>query len=295
MLAYKTNVQIDYVTTEGDTLYFEVRGQGDPLLMISPGGGDGDHFMQLADILSDEFKVITYDRRANARSTRNYPQNFEISQQSRDAVAILRAAGETSAYVLGSSSGANIALDLAKTHPHACRAVIPHEPPTPGILPDSKKWNRFFASVYKTGCGIGGSNLAALRFIMGINEPVRKLSRAHKQADNYAKGQRIQPDRPRISNTDAVNVLIKSELLPVTNYLPDTDKIMENGVSMFIGVGSWAYGKKTWLARTAMILAEKLDCEIVTFPGHHGSFMDMPEKWSSVLRDLLYRAQKEYS
>ncbi|MFD1413411.1 alpha/beta fold hydrolase [Oceanobacillus jeddahense] len=295
MTAYKTNVQIDYVTTEGDTLYFEVRGQGDPLLMISPGGGDGDHFMQLADILSDEFKVITYDRRANARSTRNYPQNFEISQQSRDAVAILRAAGERSAYVLGNSSGANIALDMAKTQPHACRAVISHEPPIPGVLPESKKWMRFFASVYKTGCGISGPNLAALRFIMGINEPVKKLGKAHKQANKYAKGQRIEPDQPRISNTDAVNVLIKNELLPVTNYLPDTNKIMENDVSMFIGVGSWAFGKKTWLARTAIILADRLDCEIVTFPGHHGSFMDMPEKWSSVLRDLLHRAQKENS
>ncbi|MGN8646751.1 alpha/beta fold hydrolase [Gracilibacillus sp. HCP3S3_G5_1] len=263
--------------------------------MISPGGGDGDHFMQLADILSDEFKVITYDRRANARSTRNYPQNFEISQQSRDAVAILRAAGETSAYVLGSSSGANIALDMAKTQPHACRAVIPHEPPIPGILVESKKWKRFFASIYKTGCGIGGPNLAALRFIMGIGEPVKKLSKAHKQADEYAKGQRIEPDRPRISNADAVNVLIKNELLPVTNYLPDTDRIKENGVSMFIGVGNWAFNKKTWLAKAAWILADRLDCEIVIFPGHHGSFMDMPKEWSSVLRDVLQRAQKENS
>lgn len=30
MPTYKTNVQIGHVTTEGDTLYFEVRGQGDP-------------------------------------------------------------------------------------------------------------------------------------------------------------------------------------------------------------------------------------------------------------------------
>ncbi len=144
MTAYKTNVQIGHVTTEGDTLYFEVRGQGDPLLMISPGGGDADHYIQIADILSDEFKVITYDRRSNARSSGEYPQNFEISQQSRDATAVLKAAGETSAYVLGNSSGANIALDMAKMQPHACRAVIPHEPPVPGILPESKKWRRFF-------------------------------------------------------------------------------------------------------------------------------------------------------
>src|SRR5216683_2801082 len=99
-------VQSGRVTTEGDELYYEVRGQGQPLLLIPPGGGDGDFYAAVADSLCDEYKVITYDRRANARSTMNDPQNFEISQQSRDAVAVLRAAGETSAFVFGNSSGA---------------------------------------------------------------------------------------------------------------------------------------------------------------------------------------------
>jgi pimeloyl-ACP methyl ester carboxylesterase len=101
------------VTTEGDELYYEVHAEGLPLLLIPGGGGDGGSYSLIADILSDQFKVITYDRRANARSTMNFPQNFEISQQSRDAVAVLRAVGETSAFVFGNSSGAIIALDMA--------------------------------------------------------------------------------------------------------------------------------------------------------------------------------------
>ncbi|WP_141131554.1 alpha/beta fold hydrolase [Anaerovirgula multivorans] len=74
-------------------------------MMISPAGGDGWHYSCVADILADEYKVILYDRRANARSTINNPQNFEISQQSRDAVAVLRAAGEEAASVFALSSG----------------------------------------------------------------------------------------------------------------------------------------------------------------------------------------------
>ena len=113
MTAKQVPVQSGRVTTEGDDLYYEVRGQENrlPLLMIAPGGGDGWQYSWVADILADEYKVITYDRRANARSTMNVPQNFEISQQSRDAVAVLHAAGETSAFVFGNSSGAVIALD----------------------------------------------------------------------------------------------------------------------------------------------------------------------------------------
>jgi pimeloyl-ACP methyl ester carboxylesterase len=115
------------VTAEGDDLYYEVRGQEQPLLMIAPGGGDGWQYSFAADILADEYKVITYDRRANSRSTMNDPQNIEISQQSRDAVAVLRAVGETSLFVFGNSSGAVIALDMAK--PQAVRAVVAHEAP----------------------------------------------------------------------------------------------------------------------------------------------------------------------
>jgi pimeloyl-ACP methyl ester carboxylesterase len=107
------------ITTEGDTLYYEVRGQGRPLLMILGGGGDGGSYSAVAEILSAEVKVITYDRRANGRSTMNFPENFDMNQQSRDAVAVLDAAGERSAFVFGNSSGAVIALDMAQTQPHA--------------------------------------------------------------------------------------------------------------------------------------------------------------------------------
>src|SRR5262245_57960437 len=140
------------IETEGDEIFYEVRGQGPPLLMISGGGGDAGFFSFVADILADEYKVITYDRRGNSRSTRRDPQNFEISQQSRDAVAVLRAVGETAAFVFGNSGGAVIALDMAKTQPQAIKAAVVHEPPVLRVLPDGEKWRRFFASLYRMDC-----------------------------------------------------------------------------------------------------------------------------------------------
>src|SRR4029450_6891920 len=160
-------VKSGHVTTEGDLLYYEVRGEGQPLLMIPGGGGDGGSYSPVADILSDEFKVITYDRRANARSTMNDPQNFEISQQSRDAVAVLRELGEPSALVFGNSSGAVIALDLAKTQPESVVAVVAHEPPLARVHPQASRWQRFFAAVYWTAFRFGAV-AAIVRFAFGI-------------------------------------------------------------------------------------------------------------------------------
>lgn len=279
------------MATEGDELYYEVRGQGQPLLMIAGANGDADTYAAVADILSTEYKVITYDRRANARSTMNFPQNFEISQQSRDAVAVLHAAGETSAFVFGNSSGAVIALDIAKTHPQAVRAIIAHEPPLARIHPKARKWQRFFASVYWTAFRFGTA-VAGLRFIFGLQVPILALVKGHNQAAAYAKSHREHNDEPRISQNDTSDNLIKLELLPVTNYLPGIETIKNNGVKVFLAVGEWGRKRETWLAQTSRIMAEKLDCELVTFPGHHSSHTDRPDEWAATLRSILHKVEE---
>jgi pimeloyl-ACP methyl ester carboxylesterase len=283
-------VQSGRVMTEGDELYYEVRGEKAPLLMIAAAGGDGDYYAAVADILRDEYKIITYDRRGNARSTMNGPQNFEISQQSRDAVAVLRAAGEESAFVIGNSSGAVIALDMAKTQPQAVRAVVVHEAPVPRVLPNARRWQRHFAAVYMTAFRLG-SSLAALQFMLGIKVPVRKLAQAQAQANRYTQARREQIGEHRISAKEGTDFLVKQELLPVTNYLPDVERIKQNGVRVFMAVGEWGLERRAWYVQAAQILARQLDCELVTFPGHHGSYMDMPQEWAAALRSVLHRAE----
>lgn len=73
-----------------------------------------------------------------------------------------------------------------------------------------------------------------------------------------------------------------------TNYLPDVEMIKKNGVRVFMTVGKISLDKKWWYAETAQILAEKLGCEIVTFPGYHFSYMDMPDEWAATLCSVLH-------
>ena len=286
METLQVTVQSGRVTTEGDDLFYEVRGQGKPLLLIPPGGGDGWHYARIADILADEYRVITFDRRANARSTMNEPQNFEISQQSRDAVAVLRVVGEESAFVFGNSSGAAITLDMAKTQPQAVRAAIVHEAPLPRLLPNARKWQRFFAGVYWMGFRFGTS-LAALRFMLGTQLPVIPMIKATEGINRHRK----ESSEPYLSDKVAAEVLVKLELLPITNYLPDFERIKRNGVKMFIVISQYGISRKAWYADVARILAEKLSCELVMFPGHHGSFLDQPDEFAAGLRTVLHKAE----
>jgi pimeloyl-ACP methyl ester carboxylesterase len=283
-------VQCGRVTAEGDKLYYEVRGRGAPLLMIPGGGGDGGSYSAVADILSDEFKVITYDRRANARSTMNSPQNFEISQQSRDAVAVLWAARETSAFVFGNSSGAVIALDMAKTQPQAVRGIVAHEPPLARVHPNARKWQRFFARVYFTAFRFG-LTLAMLRFAFGIGLFLDFSFREALKATRAARKAREKSQEHFLDQKVVTDFFLKQELLPVTNYLPDVEMIKENGVKVCMAAGKRSLDKKRFYAQTAQILAERLGCQIATFPGHHASFVDMPDEFVATLRSVLRKEE----
>jgi pimeloyl-ACP methyl ester carboxylesterase len=56
--------------------------------------GDAGHFERLAELLADEFTVITYDRRGNGRSPR--PPGWDATsaeEQADDAAALLEALG----------------------------------------------------------------------------------------------------------------------------------------------------------------------------------------------------------
>src|SRR6476661_174239 len=110
-------------------LYYEVRGTGPAVLLIMGATGDGGHFDQLADLLADEFTVITYDRRGNGRSPA--PAGWTTTspeEQADDAAALLEALGVGPAAVFGTSSGGNFALCLLVRHPARVRGAILHEP-----------------------------------------------------------------------------------------------------------------------------------------------------------------------
>ncbi|MGW3944480.1 alpha/beta fold hydrolase, partial [Streptomyces phaeochromogenes] len=103
--------------TDGAGLYYEVRGDGPALLLISGAGGDAGYFTGIADELADAFTVITYDRRGNSRSTGGGDAPMELPRQADDARALIDGLAGGRALVFGNSGGAIIGLTLAARHP----------------------------------------------------------------------------------------------------------------------------------------------------------------------------------
>jgi hypothetical protein len=64
---------------DGVSIYFESRGEGPTLLMIPGGGGDAGGYRFVGERLADEYRVVSYDRRGNSRSSgRNGSDNHEL-------------------------------------------------------------------------------------------------------------------------------------------------------------------------------------------------------------------------
>jgi hypothetical protein len=84
---------------------------------------------------------------------------------------------------------------------------------------------------------------------------------------------------------------VKHEVLPISNDKPDIGRIKKNGVEVFMAVGKRTLEAGKYYGRTAPILADLLGCEMVTFPGHHLSYLDMPEAWAAALRAVLQRGE----
>lgn len=282
--------QCGYVTVEGDSLFYKVRGQGTPIIFVSPGGGDGDNYLPVADLLANSYKVITYDRRANARSTRHFHNEFTISQQSRDAIAVLNAVGEKTAYFVGNSSGATIVLDLITTFPDKVKGAVIHEAPIPSVLKEAEKWQHFFESCKSMGLHFG-SSMGATKFMFGIQMPVMELIKASSAGRKYAKNEKSCGEAHRMGSKEATDVLIKNELIPVTSYRPDFNALANNNSKIFIACGEYGLNKNTWYAQVAKIMAQRINCELIAFPGHHASFMDMPIEWTNVLVSILIKIE----
>src|SRR5688572_28196402 len=117
---------VEKVLNEGAEIYCEFRGNGPILLLIAGAMEDAGFCSSAADILADNFTVVSYDRRCNSRSSGDRSADMTVAQQARDAASIIKTMRAENALVVGRSGGAIIGLELAATMPDLIEFLIIH-------------------------------------------------------------------------------------------------------------------------------------------------------------------------
>jgi len=275
-----TSVRQSLLKVPGAQLYHEVQGLGPVLLMIPGGPTDAGIFAPLAALLADQYTVVRYDPRGNSRSIvddRDKDQDMDLHGD--DAAELLRWVGNEPAFVLGSSGGAQIGLNLAARYPERVRMLVAHEPPCMELLPDASEMRAFRDDVYNTYRATG-AGAAMQKFMVGagLNDRPPVQPKAPPSPEMGATFGRIQ------WNAD---YFLAHGFKPIGLYVPDVAVLLNARSRIIIGVGETSDG--TLPCRTANALAARLGTEAVSFPGGHGGYIDDPagfaEKLDKVLQD----------
>jgi pimeloyl-ACP methyl ester carboxylesterase len=132
---------IKRLEVEGARVYTEVRGSGDPVLLIGAADEDAEIYRGIAERLAVSNTVVTYDRRGTGRSDRaNWPT--DSARHADDAAALIRSLNLSDVVVLGASAGGIVALRLALRHPKPLKAVLSFEPGIFGIAEGGEELGR---------------------------------------------------------------------------------------------------------------------------------------------------------
>jgi pimeloyl-ACP methyl ester carboxylesterase len=114
-----------YADVNGLHMYYEVQGEGSPLVLLHGGMLSIDlNFADLAPELLGRHRVIGVELQGHGR-TADIDREITPAALAGDVVALLDHLGIDRAHVLGHSMGAGTALELAVSHPDRVRSIVP--------------------------------------------------------------------------------------------------------------------------------------------------------------------------
>jgi 3-oxoadipate enol-lactonase len=97
------------------SMYYEIHGQGEPLVMIAGFSADITTWLPALEYLKKKFQVIIFDNRGAGR-TDAPAGKYSIAQMAADVAALCSQLGITQAHFVGNSMGGFILQELARQH-----------------------------------------------------------------------------------------------------------------------------------------------------------------------------------
>ncbi|WP_284748367.1 alpha/beta fold hydrolase [Amycolatopsis sp. RTGN1] len=267
---------MSFITVNGTTLYYELRGAGPSLLFISGAVGDAGQWTEVADALADEYTVLTYDRRANSRSPR--PAGWStttIDEQADDAAALVTALGLGPVAGCGNSMGAMILANLVIRHPEVVRGAVFHEPPYLAVTSAPEAAAKALEDVIATGMAEGGPRVAVERFQRWV------AGDDAYEAFDPAFRDRLLGDG---------EVLFGVELTSALNYQPTEQQLAAVRIPCAVTAGAESRDPAAdghWLAECSAWLAGQLGVPLVETPGGHVPHLTHAPAYGELLRPML--------
>jgi proline-specific peptidase len=119
------NPEGELVRIDDTSLFMVERGSGHPVIVLHGGPGlDHHEFADYLDPLTDTYRLLLVDQRANGRSEEAPEETWTLERMAQDVIMLARALGLDRYAVLGHSYGAFVALQNAVDYPGTATQTI---------------------------------------------------------------------------------------------------------------------------------------------------------------------------
>lgn len=265
------------------SLYYELYGHGDPLVLIA-GTGISCAPWRIFQVpeFSRHYRVLIYDHRGLGRSDK--PQmHYTTRLFARDCAALMDALGIARAHILGHSMGGRVAQWLALDHPEKVRSLVLSGSGSGKYRPDLD---------YPRG-------IPLKTCVAMVEKGYERYMREHWEA-GFMFSEEFTRRHPEIVRR--FQEAIVAELPPLACYLRHVIARQEHETTELLGqiraptlviVGGEdrVEGGTGSHVESARVLAERIpNAELVIVPGgRHGYLREMPEKAHPPILDFLRR------
>ena len=124
-LRFSQTVRVATIQTNGAELYYERKGQGEPLLLVHGLLFSAESWRDQLDSLSELYDVIAVDLRGQHRSqTTGDLADYDLWNQVEDIHGLISELGIAPVHYAGLSMGGMIGMRLAIRHPEDLRELI---------------------------------------------------------------------------------------------------------------------------------------------------------------------------
>jgi aminoacrylate hydrolase len=114
---------VPYAPISCGELYYEVSGQGPPVVFAAGLGGLGSFWHPHCETLASRFTVVTYDHRGSGQSTKS-PPPYTIDAMVHDVLSLLDHLGFSAVRFVGHSTGGAIGQCLASRWPARIERLV---------------------------------------------------------------------------------------------------------------------------------------------------------------------------
>lgn len=113
------------MTDDGCEIYYEVEGEGDPLVFASGFFGEMEMWRHQIEEFSKDYKCIAFDTRGSGRSDKPIPRvSYGMERHRDDLDAVLNQVDANKAAIVGHSFGGNYASLYALKYPEKTAGLV---------------------------------------------------------------------------------------------------------------------------------------------------------------------------